>query len=203
MLYFSHAKAAKPDDAGTQKGSGLQIVNPVRQWKRKISSRDRILSVAAIHAVTSEGRSIAKVFQFMAAIPAASIYAANPGDAHPIPCRKISRAWIGNFSHDLVAGNYFIAAWRQFAFHNVQVRSTNAAGAHTQKNMAGLELWPRDLADLERVLRNISWRRENGSFHLHIVKPGIGARFYASGSVLRFLPIIDRLLLRLRGMRNR
>jgi hypothetical protein len=132
MLYFSHAQTAKANNSGAQKGSSLQIVKPVLQRKRKIGTRYCILRVAAIHTVTSEGWSIAKVFQPMLAIPAASIYAANPGDTNATPCRKTGCARIGNFSHDLMAGNYFIAAWREFAFHNVQVRSTNAAGTHTK-----------------------------------------------------------------------
>ena len=104
----------------------------------------------------------------MLAIPAASIHAANPGDANASACRKIRRTGIGNFSNDLMSGNDFIAKWRQLAFHNMQIRSTNAAGAHTKENMAGLELWSRDLADFKRMLRNITRRRENSGFHLAI-----------------------------------
>jgi hypothetical protein len=92
----------------------------------------------------------------MPAVPAASIDASDPRDAHSCACRKISCAGIGNFSHDLMAGNDLVAKWRQLAFHNVQVRPTNAAGAHTKKNMARLELWSRDLADSKRPLENIA-----------------------------------------------
>jgi hypothetical protein len=92
----------------------------------------------------------------MTAIPAVPINAANPGDANASAWRKVRRAGIGNFSNNLVAWNDLIAAWRQLAFHNMQIRPANAAGAYTKENVAGLELWPRYLADFQRMLGNIT-----------------------------------------------
>jgi hypothetical protein len=102
----------------------------------------------------------------MPAIPAAFINAAEPRNANASPSSKIGRAGVGNFSDDLVSGNDFIAMWRQFAFHNVQVRSTDATGAYMKENMAGFKLWSRDVTDFKRSLRNITRQRENGGFQL-------------------------------------
>jgi hypothetical protein len=102
----------------------------------------------------------------MLAIPAASIHAANPGDSNASACRKIRCTGIRNLSNDLMSRNEFIAKWRQLALDNMQIRTTNSAGAHTKENLPWLELWTRYLADFKRMLRNITRRRQNSGFHL-------------------------------------
>lgn len=87
----------------------------------------------------------------MLAIPAASIHAADPGDANARACCKVGRTGVRNFSNDLVSRNDFIATWKQLTLNNVQVRSTNTTGAYAQENMAGLKLRFWDFADFQRA----------------------------------------------------
>src|ERR1019366_5929563 len=85
----SHTQTAKSDDSGTEERRGVRVIQILRQRENKIIAREGILSVASIHAVTSEGGQIAEIFLAAAAIAARAIRAADPGYAHPCSQREV------------------------------------------------------------------------------------------------------------------
>jgi hypothetical protein len=64
-----------------------------------------------------------------------------------------------------VSRDHFPAPGRQFAFHDVQVSSTNAARKNTKKYIAWRKLGLRNLTYLKRLFGDIPWRSEDGGFH--------------------------------------
>jgi hypothetical protein len=67
-----------------------------------------------------------------------------------------------------MAGNDLVAARRQFAFCDMQVRSTDAACSHANEKVARCELRLRNLADFKRTLQDIARRNEDSGFHSDI-----------------------------------
>jgi hypothetical protein len=67
-----------------------------------------------------------------------------------------------------VTRDHCLAPWWQFAFHDVQVSSTNAARPDTKKNIAWLDLGQRNLMYFKRLFGEISWRSENSGFHVEL-----------------------------------
>src|ERR1700734_3869763 len=77
-FYSSDSQASKADDAGTQQGGGMQIVQSFGQLKDKVVSSNGVFRVAPIHGVASKGRGIAEVFLCMSAVPAGAIRPSDP-----------------------------------------------------------------------------------------------------------------------------
>ena len=127
MFHFGHAEAAKPNNAGAQQRSGLEIAQSGWQRKCKVSTCAGIFRVTAMHVITGKRGGITKIFKTLPAIPTSSIHATHPGDAYSGTAKKIGRARVYDFPDDLVSWDHILAAKRQFAFHDVQVCSTNAA----------------------------------------------------------------------------
>ena len=51
-----------------------------------------------------------------------------------------------------MAGNYPSLLWRKFAFHDVEIGAADPTGAHSEKDMAGLEWGICDVSDSQWTL---------------------------------------------------
>jgi hypothetical protein len=82
---------------------------------------------------------------------------------------------IGDFADELMARNDFFTAGRQFTFHNVQIRSTNATCKYAKKDLARLEFRSRHLKNFQGTFQDVSRRTQDSSFH-YLARCLLGAR---------------------------
>jgi hypothetical protein len=164
-LHARHPKAAIADNARAQQRSGMQIVERGGQREYEIRTGERVFRVTSVDAVSGKGRRVAKVFQTVPAIPAASIHAAHPGDPHAGAHRQLRGGAARDFSHDLMARDERLTQRRQLSFDDVQVGAADAAGADPQQNFIAARLGPRHLTDAQRLMREVLRRDEQGGFH--------------------------------------
>src|SRR5437588_6341638 len=136
MRHAGDAKAAKTDDARAQPRGGVQIVERGGQRKNEIGAGDGKLGVATRDGVSGESREIAQVFIAAPAIPASAVGASEPRDAHAGAGRKLGGGSAHDLADNLMAGNNTLESKGQLAFHNVQVGTTNTAGAHSQQHLS-------------------------------------------------------------------
>jgi hypothetical protein len=92
----------------------------------------------------------------LAAIPAGSIRAADPGDAHAGANGKRRRGPACNLTDDLVAGYQWPLPGRQFAFDYMQIGPADTTGADLDQNVTRRNLGFGDLNDFQRALRDAS-----------------------------------------------
>jgi len=159
-LNAGYSQTAKANDAGAEKRRGVQVVQFRGQFKNKVAARRGILRIAAIDGVSGEDRRIAEIFESTAAVRAISIDPANPGNTHARTERQLGRSALHNVPDDLVARNERVLARRQFAFHDVQIRTADAASAHPKQNLTRCGLRLRSLFNGERLFCGF----ENGGF---------------------------------------
>src|ERR1700693_5185919 len=76
----SYSQAAEADDPGAEQRGRVQVVQLCGELEYKIAARRGILRIAAVHWVSGERRSIAKIFEPASAVGAGSVDAANPGN---------------------------------------------------------------------------------------------------------------------------
>src|SRR5713226_5326779 len=107
MLHSCYPKTAKTDDAGTQKGGGVQIIQCGGKGKDKIRPGECILGISAVDGVAGESSRITEIFKAVLAIPALPINAANPGNPNAGAQRKTGRSALDDFTNDLVTRNQF------------------------------------------------------------------------------------------------
>src|ERR1035441_10956995 len=124
----------KTNDAGTEQRRCMQVVERCWKWKYEISPSKRIFRVTAIYGIAGKDGSIAKVLHTSAAVPTASVGAANPRNSDARAGRKVCGGAFHDVANDLMSGNQVLPAWRKFAFHNMQVGAANTAGAYFQQD---------------------------------------------------------------------
>jgi hypothetical protein len=143
----------------------VQIVERCRKWKYEISPSKRIFRVASIYGIAGENGSIAKILHASAAVPTASVGAANPRNSDARAGRKVCCAAFHDVADDLMSGNQVLPARRKFAFHNMQVGAANTAGAYFQQDMARFERRARNFIYTKRTLRNILGCGKDRGYH--------------------------------------
>ena len=128
-LNAGDAQTAKSDDAGAAvEERRVRRPNSVGSGKAKSARTRDEFGIAAIHRVAGEDRPIAQIFHRMTAIPAITIHAAHPGNAHARADRRLRAFTSDNFADDLMPGNQLRAKRREIAFDDVQVGSADATG---------------------------------------------------------------------------
>jgi hypothetical protein len=132
LLNTSHTQRAESDNAGAQQRRRMKVVEFWRQRKHKVSARQSVLRITPRHGVTGECRPIAQVFHLVAAVPARSVGSTDPRNAHPGSEWKIGGSSIDNLTDDLVARDKVLPLRCEFAFHDMQIRAADAAGAHLE-----------------------------------------------------------------------
>jgi hypothetical protein len=152
-----HPKTAKTDDTGAEERRRAKIIESCRKWNNEIAARAGEFGVAAVDGVASEGGRVTEILMTLEAIPAGSIGAADPGDAHPGTHGKCGRGSACNLTDDLVAGNQWLEPGRQFAFDNMQVGPANTTGTHLDQNVTGQRFGLGDLNDFQGAKRDASW----------------------------------------------
>ena len=65
-----------------------------------------------------------------------------------------------------MARNDPLAAWRKFAFDNMQIGAADTASEHAKQNVSRPDLGSWNLDDVKRSLGDVQWRNQNGSLHL-------------------------------------
>jgi hypothetical protein len=102
----------------------------------------------------------------VAAVPAAPIHAADPGDTGPASQRQLCGRAPGYFAHDLVTGDELRPNRRQISFGNVEVSPANPARKDPQQHVASLQLRAGDLLNLNKRLGRPAPRDKNGCLHV-------------------------------------
>jgi len=138
VLHSRYPETAKPNDAGTQKRGGVQIVQRGGKRKYKVSPGKCILGVSTVHGVAREGGRIAKVFQAVLTIPALPINAAYPGNPYSGAQRKNWRSAFGDFANDLVARNQFFTKLWKLALRDMQIGPADTTRAYLEENLPWL-----------------------------------------------------------------
>src|ERR1700687_4970143 len=164
-LHVGYAKAAKPDNAGTQQRRGVNVVQRRRQREDEVRTSDGKLRVPTIFAITGKSRRIAKVFKVVSAVPARAVRASDPRDAYSGSQRQLRRLSFDNLPHDLMTGDQIFTQSRQFSFDDVQVGPANTARQYTQEHLARSRFRPRCVLDTQRMARAATGRMEYCGFH--------------------------------------
>jgi hypothetical protein len=125
-------QTAKTDDAGTQEGSSMPIIEGFGKGVYEISPSDRKLGIAPVHGITGKGWRIAKVFQVVLTVPAAPFDAADPGNSHPAADRKGQGGAVDHLPYNLVTGDELVTTPGQVAVDDMQIRPADATCAHAQ-----------------------------------------------------------------------
>src|SRR5215469_12881156 len=84
-----NAQAAKANDAGTQEGRGMKVIQRLGKWENKVAARKRIFSVATRHGVAGKCRRVAKILKASLAIAARAVRASNPRHAYARAQRNV------------------------------------------------------------------------------------------------------------------
>jgi hypothetical protein len=98
----------------------------------------------------------------VAAVPAISINAADPGDSGAASQRQLGCRAADYLADDLVAWNELRAQRRQISFRNMKVSAADSAGQHAQQHVARLQWGTGHLPDLEH---GRAPGHKNGSLH--------------------------------------
>jgi hypothetical protein len=101
---------------------------------------------------------VAEILQALPAIRAIAIHSANPGNAHAGPNGKLLRGAFDNFPDNLMSGNNIGSNRRKVALHDMEIRSANSAGFHSQQHLFRSPERKRQIAYGERTLFNRLWR---------------------------------------------
>src|ERR1700733_14016850 len=145
-------QAAEADDARAKKRGGVQVVECCGQGKDEISTRERVFRIAAVNAVTGEGRRIAEILQASFAIGTGAVGPAKPGNTDARAEWNFLRGAADHFANDLMTGNHARLYRRQVAFHNVKIGAAKTTGAHSEKNIPGFGLKILDVSDSQWTL---------------------------------------------------
>jgi hypothetical protein len=105
MLNAGDTQAAKSDNAGTQQGSDMDVIQAGGQRESKVGARKGILRVSTVHRISSKCRVITQVFHAVVAVPAITIDTAHPGDTDACSQRQVWGCAFDHLPHDLVARN--------------------------------------------------------------------------------------------------
>ena len=81
-------------------GRGIDVVERRGQREDEVGARCGIFGVPAVNGVSGESGRVAEVLQFVAAIPARSVSAADPRNAH-----AGAHGYFGGFAGDNIADN--------------------------------------------------------------------------------------------------
>src|ERR1019366_7769017 len=146
-----HPKTAETDDAGAEERRCVKIVESCRKRDHEIAAGECVFGVAAVDCVAGEGGRVAQVLATLEAIPAGSVRAADPGDAHASAGRKRRRGSVCDLTGDLVTGYQWLAPGRQFAFDNMQIGPANTTSPDPYQNVTGPEFRLGCLHDFQRA----------------------------------------------------
>ncbi len=105
MLNAGYTQAAKSDNAGTQQGSNVDVIQPGGQRESEVGTCERIFCVSAVHRISSKCRVITQVLHAVVAVPAITIDTAHPGDTDACSQRQLWGCAFDHLPHDLVARN--------------------------------------------------------------------------------------------------
>jgi len=133
--HSSDTQAPETDNTGAQQWGHLSVIQLARQWIGKLLANESELRIAAVHRVPGEDGMVAKIFHVALAVPAVAINTANPGDTHPSSEGQAFRGTFDDFANDLMSRNDPWKECREIAFHDVKVRSADAASEHTKKHV--------------------------------------------------------------------
>ena len=129
------------DQTGAEQRRKCDVSASFAKRKRKAGISDGHRRETAIASISSEERSVAKVFLITEAIGTDATSMAKPRNADPLSDFKAFYACADgiNPTDDFVSRNdWHFRIW-QFTIHDVQVCSTNAAGRNLYSNL----IWPR------------------------------------------------------------
>ena len=127
----------------------MKIIESCRQRNHEIAAGQCEFGVAAVDGVAGEGGRVAEVLATPEAVPAGSVRAADPGDAHAGAEWKCRRVSICDFPDDLVTGYQWLLPRRQFTFDNMQVGPASATSPDPYQNVTGSEFRLGCLSDLQ------------------------------------------------------
>ena len=133
------SQRAEADQAGTEQRRGLQIRISVREREAEAFVGHRRLCVAAVGRVAGEARVVAEILASAPARLARSARPAEPRDPDTITGPEPSRVRSGahDTADDLMAGHDRRADERKLAFDDVQIGSTDSAGADADQDFPG------------------------------------------------------------------
>jgi hypothetical protein len=155
-LNSSYPKAAEADNAGTEERGRVKIIESCRQRNHEITTGQCEFGVAAVNGVAGEGGRVAEVLTIPDAVPAGSVRAADPGDAHASAEWKSWRVSVCDFPDDLVTRYQWLPPRRQFTFDNMQISPANATSPDPYQNVTGSGFRLECLSDFEWAKRDAS-----------------------------------------------
>ena len=133
----------------------------------KVFGCNRILRVAAIHGIASEGGVVAKILRTGAAEFTGAVGMMQPGNADT--CAKRKPACTGteflDHANDLVSRDYGRFPRCEFSFNDVQVGPAYTAIRDTDKYLPVPWFWSGDVRKHEWIGRDRSGRSEDAGFH--------------------------------------
>ncbi len=152
-LHARNPQAAKANDARTQQGRDMHVIQTSGQRKSEICARKGILGVASVHRVSRKCRAITQIFHAVMAVPAITIDAAHPRNTGSRSHRQLCCRTFDYLSHDLMTRNELRSKRRQIFFYDVQVSPTHSACDDPKQKMPGFELWTWDILDVKERSR--------------------------------------------------
>lgn len=143
----------------------MQVVERAGKRKHEILTRQRIFGITAVHGVSGEDRSVAKIFEPAAAIRTDAIDAADPGNADSRTGRKTGTRGLHHLAYDLVTGHDAWVDGRQLAFDDMKVCAAHPAGADSQKHVPWSDFRHWNVTQTKRLRRNAAWPVEHRGSH--------------------------------------
>ena len=148
-----HAKAAKADDTGTEKRSGVQVVQVRRERIDEVGTCHCVLRITAVDGVSSKDRRIAEVLEAAPAIRTISVDTADPRNTYAGSGRQGGRCTLYDFAYDLMAGDEWLHSRWQFSLDDVKIGAAHAAGSDLQKHLTRRGHWLWSLFYVKRLFR--------------------------------------------------
>jgi len=135
-----HANAAKADDTGTEKRSGVQVVQVRRERIDEVGTCHCVLRITAVDGVSSKDRRIAEVLEAAPAIRTISVDTADPRNTYAGSGRQGGRCTLYDFAYDLMAGDEWLHSRWQFSLDDVKIGAAHTASPHLYADLSGTGL---------------------------------------------------------------
>ena len=161
------SQRTKSYNSRAEQRRGIAVGKGFRNGVREILRRHGVFGVSAVNGVAGERGMIAEIFHSGAAVFARAVGAMQPGDSNARADGESRRSLAELFddADDLVPGNYWRLARRQFAFNDVQIGAADAAHFHADENFARGGLRHRRVGEFERIRCDRRGRMKQAGFH--------------------------------------
>jgi hypothetical protein len=135
--FAGRAIRAVSDEACAEQRGRFYVVVAGRQRQAVARVGNRVLGVAAVHAIAREGCALAKILETPRAVLARVARAGEPRHADALAFAQRYAAANPHYPpHDLVARTQRVTQMRQLRIEHVQVRAADAARCHFQQDLA-------------------------------------------------------------------